>query len=76
MIDINILKLQYQICELTEEITDLSLLLVSISKMVDKDKLNSILIETKKEHAYEDSINEIEEKKKELTEKMKKVLFL
>ncbi len=69
--EINILKLQYQIYELKESISDLSVALLSIYRILDEDKLNSVFMEIKEETNYEDNINKIEEKKKELAEQIK-----
>ncbi len=71
--EINILKLQYQIYELRESISDLSTALLSIFKMLDEDELNSSFMEIKEKTSYEDNINKIEEKKKELAEQIKEL---
>jgi len=69
--EINILKLQNQICELRERVSDLGVVLVSVCKMLDEDKLNSLLIKIKEETDYEDNINEMKVKEKELDGQIK-----
>lgn len=71
--EINILKLQYQIYELKESMSDLSVALLSIYRILDEDKLNSVFMKIQEETNYEDNINKIKVKKKELDEQIKEI---
>ena len=69
--ELNTLKLQNQIYELREDVSYLSVALVSVCKMLDEDKLNSLIKKIEEETDYKDNINKIKVKKKELDEQIK-----